>query len=147
MNLASRLLRSLPLFFLVFAGCLSLHAGTVRGAVKDQIGAVVPHATVRLLAGSTVVATASTDAEGRYQLDSAQAGRFHLQTSAATFASADSDSFYVGKTDSKNEDVTLHAPNVVQQVVVTATGTPTPQSRVGASVSVLNLSDYQERLN
>lgn len=147
MNRASRLLRSLPLFLLVSMCCIPLYAGTVRGTVKDQVGAVVPQATVRLLAGSAVIATATTDAEGRYQLDSARAGRFHLQTSAATFASADSDSFYVGKADSKNEDVMLHAPNVVQQVVVTATGTPTPQSQVGASVSVLNLSDYLERLN
>ncbi|MBZ5525969.1 MAG: TonB-dependent receptor [Acidobacteriia bacterium] len=136
----------LPALFLS-ACCISLHAGTVRGTVRDQVGAVVPNATVKLLSGTAVIATAASDSEGRYQISSLQAGRFHLRTSAPTFASADSGSFYVGKADTKSEDVTLHTPNVVQQVVVTATGMPTPQTQVGASVSVLTPQDYQNRLD
>jgi len=150
MNAMNRFLPLFRLFALIFlfSFCaVSLHAGAVRGTVRDPLGAVVPQASVKLLAGTEVVATAVTDAEGRYQLETARAGRFHLQVAAATFALSSGDSFYIGKADKKTEDVTLRAPYVVQQVVVTATGVPTPQAQVGASVSVLTPQDYLHRLD
>jgi len=142
-----RLFRSFLVVLIFSFVTTSLHAGAVRGTVRDQLGAVVPNASVKLLSGTTVIATAVTDAEGRYQLDTAHAGRFHLQTAAATFAPSESASFYAGKTDLKNEDVTLRTPSVAQQVVVTATGVPTPQAQVGASVGVLTPQDYLHRLD
>src|SRR6267154_3445569 len=105
MNTMNQFLPLFRRFALIFLSSLclssfcavSLYADAVRGTVRDQLGAVVPQASVKLLSGAEVVATTVTDAEGRYQLEIARAGRFHLQVTAATFAPSDGDSFYVGK--------------------------------------------------
>ena len=80
--------------FLLFVFVLSTihgHAGTVRGTVKDPLGAVVVNANVELRAGQKTIAGAVTDSEGKFQLNAGQGGRFYLHAMAPTFAIASTD--------------------------------------------------------
>src|SRR5437588_13048959 len=135
------------LFFVFLLFTIRCHAGNVRGTVKDPLDAVIVNANIELRAGKKTIAAAVTDSEGKFQLNAGQGGRFYLHAMAATFAPTDSDSFYLGEADAKTENISLRAPNLVQQIVVTATGVPTSQAQVGASVTVLAPQEYLHRLD
>ncbi len=139
--------RRLLLLLAVSLFAVRSYAATIHGTVTDPLGAVVTNANVQLLSGNRVVASTVTDSEGHYQLDTAQPGRFHMRAAAPSFASTDSDSFYVSGKETTTQNVLLHAANVSQKVVVTATGVPTSEAQVGASVTVLTPQDYLNKLD
>jgi iron complex outermembrane receptor protein/vitamin B12 transporter len=122
-------------------------SSVIRGLVTDPAGAVVTGAKVELLRGSTVVAGSSTDSQGNFELSAPQAGRYHLRTSAAGFAQQESAPFYVGAGKPVRVEVALHIGTIAQQIVVSATGTETPDSRIGASVSVITDQELANRLD
>lgn len=123
------------------------YAGTVMGAVKDPLGAVVVNAKVELLSDQGAVVSAVTDSKGEFRLVATEAGRFRLRATATSFAPTESESFYLGESDTKSDDIVLRTPNVSQQMVITATGVPVPQAQVGAPVTVLDSQDYLHRLD
>src|SRR5258707_1200929 len=120
--------------------------GSIRGVVTDPVGAAVSGATVELLRGSTKAA-ATTDNQGNFQLTAPAAGHYSLRASAAGFAAQESALLYVGAGKTARQDLALRIGGVSQQIVVSATGTATPDSRVGASVSVLTADQFSNRLD
>src|SRR5205085_171467 len=86
------------------------------------------------------------DQQGSFHFDSVALGRYAVQASAAGF-SPSTTSVIVRSETSARVDLTLHIGTLAQQVVVSATGTETPDSQLGASVSVINSDDLQYRLN
>src|SRR5437899_9715092 len=75
------------------------YAAKIRGTVTDPLGAVVTNAKVQLFSGNQIIASAVTDSAGKYQLETSQSGRFHVRAAAPSFAPTDSDSFYIGSTE------------------------------------------------
>ena len=73
----------LVLNFVFFAP--SLRAVVVRGLVTDALGKPIPAARVQLIQGPKVVAVGIAGPDGAYEIRYADAGRFVLLTSAATF--------------------------------------------------------------
>jgi hypothetical protein len=61
-------------FVCLLAGCAWAQAQGVTGTVVDQTGSALPGATVKLLVDEAVVATITTDGEGRYQFEPALNG-------------------------------------------------------------------------
>jgi vitamin B12 transporter len=131
----------------LFASLCVARAATVRGVVTDPLGAVVTNARVELLAHSQSVAEAVTDSSGRYAIKIDQAGRYQLRVMAPSFATTESDSFYVSAAGVVSRDVLLKIRNMAEQVVVTATGLPVSEAQEGASVDVLTQPEFLEKLD
>ena len=141
-----RPLRHLYLF-LAFTLSLTAFAAEIRGTVRDSLGAVVPTATVNLLdARLAIVATTTSDGEGIFHFTIDHAGRYSVRAAAAGFAISTSDAVYLAQSQQTRLDVILKIGEVQQNITVTATGLPVPQSQVGASVTVLD-GPYSGTLN
>jgi iron complex outermembrane receptor protein/vitamin B12 transporter len=130
-------------FFSLFP--LSIHAVTVHGTVTDPLGAVIPDAVVALVHDGQVVQTTKTRLDGSFELVSPLSGRFYVLAGGHSFRQMTTKSFYGGRLDDVKQDVTLEPAFVHQQVIVTATGTPTPQAQVSAPVSALDAAQFENR--
>ena len=135
--------------FLVLPGLFALgaQAATVRGTITDSLGAVIPKARVELTANQKVVASTTADGAGRYEFRNVAASRYRVQASAPSFDLTASQPFYVGEGANANIDMLLAIGVVSQAVTVTATGTPTPEAQIGASVTLLPVDDYADKLD
>lgn len=115
---------------------------TIRGTVHDPLGAVISDAEVDLLQKQESIATTKTDNQGNYTLHAPSAGRYQLRVSAPSFKTVVTDSTYISSVGEKRTDVTLSPGALVQEITVTANGTPTPEAQVGAAVSVLSKDQF-----
>jgi vitamin B12 transporter len=132
-------------FFLLSATLLP--AGVIRGTVTDASGATVTGATVVLMNGAKYVNKTVSTADGSYQFVTGQAGRFSLIITAQSFRQLDVPAFYAGASDSVERNLVMEPEWVHQSIVVTATGTPTPQQQTSAATSVLTQLDLALREN
>jgi iron complex outermembrane receptor protein/vitamin B12 transporter len=134
----------LILLILVLCAAVS-HAASIRGVVTDPSGAKVTGATVALLSNGKVVANAISTADGSFQILSGTTGRFFLVVSAKSFRQVQTPGFYAGALDNIERNIVLEPEWVRQAIVVTATGTPTPQAQTSAATSVLGPQDIALR--
>jgi vitamin B12 transporter len=136
---------------LLLAGLVSARAAggdaLVTGVITDPVGAVISGAKVELLYGATVVADTTSDAHGNFELAAKQAGHYRLRASAGGFAVQESSAFYLAPGKPVRQELALQIGPVAQQIVVTATGTEMPDSRIGASVSVITPQQLATRLD
>ena len=132
-------------FFLLSATLL--HAGVIRGTVTDTSGATVTGATVVLMNGNKYVGKTVSTADGSYQLVTGQSGRFSLIITAQSFRQLEPPSFYAGAGASVEQNLVMEPEWVHQSIVVTATGTPTPQQQTSEATSVLGNLDLVLRDN
>ncbi len=128
----------------LLAPCAS-RAVTVHGTITDPVGEVIPNAIVTLMHNGHVVKVTRSHADGSYELISGLSGRFYVLATGKSFRQITTQSFYAGKIDDVVQNVTLEPAWVRQQVIVTATGTPTPQAQVSAAVSAIGFSDFKNR--
>jgi iron complex outermembrane receptor protein/vitamin B12 transporter len=141
----ARLLSFYAAFF--FLSTTLLPAGVIRGTVTDTSGATVTGATVVLMNGAKYVNKTVSTADGSYQFVTGQAGRFSLVITAQSFRQLDVPAFYAGASDSVERNLVMEPEWVHQSIVVTATGTPTPQQQTSAATSVLTQLDLALREN
>jgi iron complex outermembrane receptor protein/vitamin B12 transporter len=120
-------------------------AAIVHGTVTDPLGAAVSGATVALLQNGKVIANTRSDSAGGFTLSTGSTGRFYVVAGAPSFRQVLTQGFYAGKLDSVQQDVVLEADTVRQNIVVTASGLPTPQAQTGSSVDVLHAADFDNR--
>jgi vitamin B12 transporter len=137
------------LFLFTTSSCLCLAAdhGSIHGVITDPLGAVVAEATVDLLQGVRKAATTKSDSQGHYQFSTVTPGRYTIRAAAPSFAPQQSDAVYVGAGNTALVNLALKIGPVSQQIVVSATGIATPDSQVGASVSVLTADQFAHRLD
>jgi len=143
-----RLRRALPacllvLFFLAYTRMAT--AATVRGVVTDASGAKITGATVDLLSNGKVVANGVSTADGSFQIMTGTAGRFFLVVQAKSFREVQTPVFYAGALDYVDRSVVLEPEWVRESIVVTATGTPTPQAQTSAATNVIGPLDLSLR--
>ena len=130
-----------------FSSCVPVFAaeeGSLRGTVRDPLGAVVAGAIVELLNGTSIVKKTTTDGTGSYTFDVPENARYSVRAVAATFQTTTSESLYLTKSTKAELDITLATQTLTQQVSVTASATPTPIAQIGASVTVLTAEDYRQ---
>jgi vitamin B12 transporter len=116
--------------------------GSLSGTVSDSLGAPVPNAKVTLLQAATTVASTTTDVEGGFSFSSVTSGRYHVQVEATGFATYAGQDVFLGS-EAASLKVELQIGPLKQQVVITATGTATPVSQIGANVTLLDTDEIQ----
>lgn len=131
-------------FLFLVAGSASFCAA-VHGVITDASGAKVTGAAVALLQNGTIVGSAVSGADGSFQILSGASGRFFLLVSAKSFRQLETPAFYAGRLDNLERSVVLEPEWVRESIVVTATGTPTPQAQTGAATSVVGPADLALR--
>src|SRR5260370_42198531 len=91
-------------YFLLLFGSFTLLAGaaTVRGAVADSLGAVIPNARVELMSGSTSIASVIADGAGRDGFHGMSRGRYKTRANAPSFCWPTSPPFYSGEVANAN---------------------------------------------
>lgn len=105
--------------------------GTLRGAVTDATGAVIPGATVALISESGERRTITTDATGNYVAALLRPGVYIVECSMPGFATQKITGVKVAVTEVRDLDVRLTVSQAAQTVTVTAdadilqTSTPT----------------------
>jgi vitamin B12 transporter len=124
-----------------------LHAGVIRGTVTDTTGATVTGATIVLMNGAKYAGKTVSTADGSYQFVTGQSGRFSLIITAQSFRQLEPPSFYAGAGASIERNLVMEPEWVHQSIVVTATGTPTPQQQTSEATSVLGPLDLALRSN
>src|ERR1044071_1044061 len=79
----------LALMLLATVGFAQQGRGTLRGVIKDELGATIVGATVTLTDASGAEKTATTNGEGAYVFTGVAAGKYLLRAKATGFADSD----------------------------------------------------------
>jgi iron complex outermembrane receptor protein/vitamin B12 transporter len=147
MNKARRRLIRPFLAILLLASASGLVAAQeITGTVRDSLGAVVPKANVELWSGGQKTSATITDSSGAYRFAIEHAAHYQVRVAAETFAAASSGERYASANQAATIDLTLFPSAVKEEVVVTATGIPIPETQTGASVSVLDAASLRQSL-
>lgn len=119
--------------------------GSILGSVKDQTGAAVPNATLKITDTDTgLVRTVSSNAAGDYQLLNIPADHYRVEASAPGFKSIELKDLLLAARQQLRADVTLTVGNVDQQVTVDAASAGTIQTEtasIDASLSAVSVRD------
>src|SRR5262249_44008077 len=118
---------ALALAFTAVSASAAGRAGSISGTITDPLGAVVAEATVDLLQGARQAANTTTDRQGVYLFSSVRPGHYSIRARSAGFATQHSEVVYVGPGGEATVDLALKVGTVSQEVVVSATGTRTPE--------------------
>jgi vitamin B12 transporter len=147
MRFASLRVRRLSVAILacILAFTVSAYAASIRGVVTDASGARVGGATVALVQNGNVVTSTVSAADGSYELLTGATGRFFLLTSAKSFRQIQTPVFYASRMASVERNIVLEPEWVRESIVVTATGTPTPQAQTSSATSVIGPVDLDLR--
>ena len=139
-------------FVLSIALLLALHPPTaaqsnniLRGKVTDPVGSVVPNAKIVILHDGKDVVHGISDAEGAFQLAVPDGGRqYDIRVEAQGFAPQIVQSVLVAANRiTELPPVTLSIGPLMQNVVVSSTGTAIPDTQLGASISVIDDEQIQ----
>ena len=144
--IASVLRVAITLFLFVSATFAS-EPPNIHGTVKDAQGAVIPNAQVELVKDGRKLASAVTDQVGNYRFPYLAAGKYQVRAQAQGFSVQQSQPVDVGVTSSPAVNFVLQVGVITEQIVVSATGIPVPESHVGASVSVILRDVFQDRMD
>jgi len=139
----------LTVFFVFLGGfpALAQSQNSIRGKVTDPLGQPVSNAKIIVRQDANEIAHTDSTADGTFDLNVPNAGRYDVEVDAPGFAPSTVSSVFIsaGKT-TEIPPVTLAIGPLAQNVVVSATGTAIPVTQVGASVSVID-SEQIETLN
>ncbi len=141
---------SRALFLFASAGLVhatAARAVTVHGVVADPLNQPIEGAVVALVDNGHIIITARTGPDGSYMLSTATPGRFYVLATGNNFRQLVTESFYGEALGSTEKNITLEPDTVRESVIVSATGTPLPQSQVSASVTELSHTDFENLQN
>jgi vitamin B12 transporter len=134
------------LLSIVCAGSLYAQSTTLQGKVEDSLGSPVSGAKIVLFQDAQEVAKTVSDAQGVFAITAPASGRYTAQVTAAGFATQILDAIFLAANKTENLIVSLRIGSLPQQIVVSATGTPTPIAQVGSSVTLID-NDQISALN
>lgn len=124
--------------------CAAAYAqGAIHGTVEDPLGAVVQGAQITLVQNGSNVGQTTSAANGTFAFESLKTGRYRVTAELKGFASFVSPEVFVNGTGIAAMTVSLQTGALKQEVVVSATGSETPISQVGASVALIDSQDIQ----
>jgi len=134
----SRLFCTLCLIFCAIAPGLCQSHGSLHGKVVDPLGDPIPNARLVLLEDGHEIVQGKSDAEGRFDLTVPAGGQVSLRVEASGFATQVLQPVALKEGKTEELTVSLQIGPLVQQIVVSATGTATPEAQVGASVTLID---------
>jgi hypothetical protein len=109
-------------------------AGTIRGTIRDNAGAVIPGAAVQLSGSSGVVASTVSARDGRYEL-TAPAGIYSMRVELTGFSPRLFENWRVAGGTSMQQDVTLDVGTLSETVSVSAAETGPASGRVRQGIA------------
>ncbi len=115
----------------------SAQAVIIQGTVTTPFGVPLGNARVELIHGQSVAAFAYTKMDGAFEIRSTAAGRFVLLTAAAPYTPSVGEPFYGATTAVVTANIVMQYSTVTPQLVVTASGIPTPIQQVPAGVTLI----------
>lgn len=92
--------------------------GTLRGQVLDELGGVIPGATVTLVSATRVEKSTTTDQGGTFTFNGVAPGAYTLRVSAGGFSAHQEDSFEISAGQHRQLDIKLTATIEEQKVTV-----------------------------
>ena len=116
-------------------------ADTLRGRVTDPAGQPVANARVVLLSGPSVVATATTGADGTYGPVALPAGRYDVAVVAPGLRLVPTAVTVNGDDNAVTRDLSLTLAAHEEAIVVSASQVETTSTRASSSVSVVTAHD------
>jgi outer membrane cobalamin receptor len=116
-------------------------ADTVRGRVLDPQHRAVPAASILVVSGSAVVATARTSSDGRFGPLTLPAGRYDVIAAATGFRADPVTVVLPAPSGAVDLEITLALAAVSDAVVVSAAQVDRPLSRVTDSVTVIDRAE------
>jgi vitamin B12 transporter len=130
--------------FLVGNSAFAQSQNILRGRINDPVGRSVSGANVVVLQDGQELAHATSNSDGAFELSVPSGGRYDVRVEAEGFAPATVSAIFVaaGKA-TEVPTVALAIGPLTQNVVVSATGTATPDTQVGASISVIDSEQIQ----
>jgi iron complex outermembrane receptor protein/vitamin B12 transporter len=137
-------------FLIAFASPSHAQTASLRGKILDPLGNPVQQAKVVLLQEShenESIADSQSDSDGAYVLNLPASGRYAVRVEATGFDQQTSQFIFVPANKTADIDVSLRVGTLSEQVVVSATGTPVPETQLGAAVSVRSDLENQHQLN
>lgn len=117
---------------------LAAPPATLRGSVSDSLAQPIANAKVTLLLDGAESRVAQTDPQGQFEFVALNPGRYSVRVEAPRFSVLNSDATNLGAGTVKTLNLSLNIGTLPQRVVVSATGTETRTSQVGASVDVFD---------
>jgi iron complex outermembrane receptor protein len=136
---------ALALFLSLSTNAFGQGGATITGRVKDERGAIVVSAEMRLRSRSGLMILARTDENGIYAFTGIAPGEYFLEAKARGFAAQVSDELRVARLQVFNYDVTLAVEAVNENVVVVASGTPQRADEVSKAVTLVEARDMEDR--
>jgi iron complex outermembrane receptor protein len=140
---------SLGVYLLCFAVIFAVNSialaqeatGTITGEVKDEDGLPLPGALI-LVAGNTGVKSATSDADGKFEIDGLAPGAYHIKVELSGFASVDQPEVQVSAGPSQMS-FTLVPGGLQETMVVSASKVETPLVNAPATMSVLSSTQIE----
>ena len=110
---------SLLMFGWSATGVAQSNSGSLTGIVRDERGAVVPGATVRVTnVGTSATEIVTTDRDGRYEVPVLPTGRYKIEVSASGFKTTEVSDLPLAVGERARVDVTLPVGEVSASVTV-----------------------------
>src|SRR5436190_8115946 len=145
MNIFRNILRQAPLVAMVLvlfvtAGFAQQTRGTLRGVIKDELGATIVGATVTLTDANGVAKTATTNGEGAYVFNGLAPGKYLLSAMARGFANSEQAEVDVTR-GSQSADLTLKVTIEEQKVTIAAETPLSTESTANANQTLITGKD------
>ena len=107
---------------LVTRGQTQVKTASISGHIKDEQGAQVNQAEVRLRSRDGLLLVARSDATGSFRFDGLGDGNYFLEVSATGFATLTSESMQLDRGATQTVELVLKVEGISENVVVTERG-------------------------
>ncbi len=145
MNVSRNILRqtlgvALVLVLFDAVGLAQQTRGTLRGVIKDELGATIVGATVTLMDANGVAKTATTNGEGAYVFSGLAPGKYLLSAAATGFANSDESEVDLTR-GVQSVDLTLKVTIEEQRVTIAAETPLSTESTNNANQTLITGKD------
>src|SRR6185312_13583761 len=146
MNVSRNFLRQLlsVAAMLTFCATVSLaqqSRGSLRGVIKDELGATIVGATVTLVDANGVEKTTTTNGEGAYVFNGLAPGKYVVRAAATGFANADETEVDLAAGARESLDLTLKVTIEEQKVTIAAETPLSTESTNNANQTLITGKD------
>ncbi|HEY6230159.1 MAG TPA: carboxypeptidase regulatory-like domain-containing protein [Pyrinomonadaceae bacterium] len=115
--------------------------GSLRGVIKDELGATIVGATVTLVDANGVEKTTTTNGEGAYVFNGLAPGKYVVRASATGFANADDTEVNLAAGGRESLDLTLKVTIEEQKVTIAAETPLSTESTNNANQTLITGKD------
>lgn len=132
------------ILFLSFSIFAQSNTGSITGVVQDPNGGVIANATVKITnVGTNETRTATTDADGRYEVQALPNGVYKVSASGSGFQETTINEIRLAVGEKSRVDLNLSVGGVggVVNVVADQTTTNTETSTVGDTINAARIAD------